>query len=59
MTLTEQVELSLRSAQEHLREGLAFSGKAEKPIVSKHIADMSLRIDAIIEVSDLVKEIGD
>mgnify|MGYP001495287643 CR=1 FL=1 len=35
--LTRQVEDSLRAAQEHLRDALAFAARSEKPYVSKHI----------------------
>ena len=57
MTLTKQVEEALRSSQDDLREALAFSARAEKPYVSKHIADMLLRIDAVIDVSDIFERI--
>ena len=57
MTLTKQVEEALRSSQADLREALAFSARAEKPYVSKHIADMLLRIDALMDVSDIFEKI--
>ena len=57
MTLTKQVEEALRSSQDDLREALAFSARAEKPYVSKHIAGMLLRIDSLIEVSDIFEKI--
>ena len=57
MTLTKQVEEALRSSQDDLREALAFSARAEKPYVSKHIADMLLRIDALMDVSDIFEKI--
>ena len=57
MTLTKQVEEALRSSQDDLREALAFSATAEKPYVSKHIAEMLLRIDSLIEVSDIFEKI--
>ena len=57
MTLTKQVEEALRSSQTDLREALAFSARAEKPYVSKHIADMLLRIDALMDVSDIFEKI--
>ena len=59
MTLTKQVEEALRSSQDDLREALAFSARAEKPYVSKHIADMLLRIDALIDVSDILERVLD
>ena len=57
MTLTKQVEEALRSSQDDLREALAFSARAGKPYVSKHIAEMLLRIDSLIEVTDIFEKI--
>ena len=57
MTLTKPVEQALLAAQDDLREALAFSARAEKPYVSKHIADMSLRLDALMDVSDILEKI--
>ena len=45
MALSQQVEYSLREAQEALRNSLAFSARNEKPYVSKHIADMLANIE--------------
>ena len=57
MALTKQVEQALLDAQDDLRSALAFSARAEKPYVSKHIADMSLRLDALMDVSDILEKI--
>ena len=57
MTLTKTVEQALIDAQDDLRSALAFSARAEKPYVSKHIADMLLRIDALMDVSDIFEKI--
>ena len=57
MTLTKPVEEALRSSQADLREALAFSARAEKPYVSKHISEMLLRIDSLIEISDIFEKI--
>ena len=57
MALTKPVEQALLAAQDDLREALAFSARAEKPYVSKHIADMSLRLDALMDVSDILEKI--
>ena len=46
MTLSQQVEYSLREAQESLRNALAFAARNEKPYISKHIADMLANIDS-------------
>ena len=45
MALSQQVEYSLREAQEALRNALAFAARNEKPFVSKHIADMLANIE--------------
>ena len=57
MTLSQQVEYSLREAQEALRNALAFSARNEKPYVSKRIADMLANIDNVIDTTELIEEI--
>ena len=57
MPLTQQVEYSLREAQEALRNALAFAARNEKPYVSKHIADMLGNIDNVIDTTELIEEI--
>ena len=57
MTLTKQVEQALLDSQEDLRNALAFAARTEKPYVSNHIADMLLRIDSLMEVSDIFEKI--
>ena len=57
MALSEQVELSLRDAQEDLRNALAFSARNEKPYVSKHIGDLLLNIDNIIDAVHVVEKL--
>ena len=57
MTLSKQVEESLRDAQSNMRNALAFSARGEKPYVSKHIADMLHRIDNLIDVSDVLEKL--
>ena len=56
MSLTPQVETSLRDAQSNLRNALSYSACSEKPYVSKHIADMMAQIDAIIDVQSLIEK---
>ena len=56
MSLTPQVETSLRDAQSNLRNALSYSARTEKPYVSKHIADMLAQIDAIIDVQSLIEK---
>ena len=55
MPLSEQVESSLRDAQGHLRNSLSFAARSEETYVSKHIADMLLKIDSLIETHDLLE----
>ena len=57
MALTQQVEYSLREAQEALRNALAFSARSEKPYVSKHIADMLANIDNLVDAIDIVEKL--
>lgn len=57
MPLSEQVQLSLREAQEDLRNALAFAARNEKPFVSKHIADILLGIDNIMDAAQIVEKL--
>ena len=57
MALTQQVEYSLREAQEALRNSLAFSARNEKPYVSKHIADMLANIENLLDAVDIVEKL--
>ena len=57
MALSEQVEYSLREAQEALRNALSFSARSEKPYVSKHIADMLANIDNLIDTTELLEHL--
>ena len=57
MALSQQVEYSLREAQEALRNSLAFSARNEKPYVSKHIADMLANIENLVDAIDIVEKL--
>lgn len=57
MALSEQVKVSLRDAQEDLRNALAFSARNEKPYVSKHIADLLASVDNIIDATEMIEKI--
>ena len=57
MTLSTQVEESLRAAQSDLRNALSFAARTEKPYVSKHIADLLASIDNIIDASSLIERL--
>tara|TARA_Y100001970_G_scaffold120782_1_gene149841 strand:- start:7658 stop:7846 length:189 start_codon:yes stop_codon:yes gene_type:complete len=57
MPLSEQVESSLRDAQSELKNALAFSARNEETYVSKHIADMLLKIDSLIDTHDMLEHL--
>lgn len=53
MALSQQVEESLKEAEGHLRNALAFSARNEKPFVNKQIAEMIAGIDHLISLDNL------
>ena len=57
MTLSTQVQDSLREAQGNLRNALSFAARTESPHTSKHIADMLSKIEAILDVEELVSKV--
>ena len=57
MPLTEQVQTSLRDAQSELKNALAFSARNEETYVSKHIADMLMKIDNLIDTHDMLEHL--
>ena len=59
MALTEQVEVSLRDAQSHLKNALAFSARNEKSYISKHIANMLADIDNLIDATELIEKLNE
>ena len=57
MALSQQVEDSLRESQECLRNALAYSARNEKPYISKHIADMLMTVDSLIDMQTMIDTI--
>ena len=57
MTLSTQVEDSLREAQSNLRNALAYAARTESPYTSKHIAEMLSKIEAIIDAEEFLTKI--
>tara|TARA_B100001989_G_scaffold12973_1_gene8105 strand:+ start:403 stop:633 length:231 start_codon:yes stop_codon:yes gene_type:complete len=57
MALSEQVKDSLEDAKGSLKNALAFSARNEKPMISKHIADMLANIDNLIMASNIMDKI--
>ena len=49
--------MSLRDAQEYMRNSLAFSARNEKAYVSKHIGDLLLNIDNIMDAVHVVEKL--
>ena len=59
MTLSTQVQGSLRDAQGNLRNALAYAARTESAYTSKHIADMLSKIEAIIDADQFIQHIED
>ena len=59
MTLSKPVEESLRAAQEHLRDALAFAARGEKSFVAKHIANFLADIDNVIDAQEMMEKFRD
>ena len=59
MALSTPVEESLRESQETLRNALSFAARTESPYITKHIADMLSKIEAILDAEDLLTKIED
>ena len=59
MALSEQVKDSLEDAKSSLKNALAFSARNEKPMISKHIADMLANIDNLMMASTIMDKIED
>ena len=57
MSLSSQVEDSLRDAQSNLRNALAYAARTESAYTSKHIADMLSKIEAIIDTEDFIHQV--
>ena len=57
MTLSTPVEDSLRESQSNLRNALAYAARTESPYITKHIAEMLSKIEAIIDAEELLTKI--
>ena len=54
MALSKKVRDSLEEASSNLKNDLAYSARNEKPMISKHIADMLANIDNLIAASEII-----
>jgi hypothetical protein len=57
MALGTQVTESLKEAEANLRNALAFAARGEKSFIAKHIADMILSIDSLIETDAMMDKL--
>ena len=57
MSLSIQVEESLKEAQSNLRNALSFAARTESPYTNKHIADMLSKIQAILDTDQIIEQI--
>lgn len=57
MALSQQVEDSLREAQKHLREALAFAARNEKPYVNVSISTMISDVERIMFLDNIFDKI--
>ncbi len=58
MALSKSVEESVREAESHLRNALAYSARQESPYVSCIIADMISKLDQLIETDKFMDTFG-
>ena len=59
MALSQQVKDSLEDAKGNLKNALAYSARNEKPMISKHIADMLANIDNLMMASTIMDKLED
>ena len=57
MSLSTQVQESLRDAQANLRNALAYAARTESAYTNKHIADMLSKIEAKIAAEDFIHQV--
>ena len=59
MTLSQQVEDSLREAEANLRNALAFAVRQERPIMCKTISETIFKIDNIIKTDEILDNLDE
>lgn len=57
MALSQQVEESLKEAESHLRNALAFAARNERAMVNSVIADLITRIESVMKTDDLLDKL--
>ena len=59
MALSKQVEESLKSAEDNLREALAFAARSERPYLISEIGAMVSQIENLINIDDMFDRLDD
>ena len=59
MALSKQVEESLKSAEDNLREALAFAARSERPYLIREIGAMVSQIENLINIDDMFDRLDD
>ena len=54
MAISDQVDYSIKEAQDSLRNALAFAARSERPMVCKAIADTIASLDNVVSVDSLL-----
>jgi hypothetical protein len=57
MALSQQVEESLKEAESHLRNALAFAARNERAMVNSVIADLITRIESVMKTDSLLDKL--
>ena len=53
MAISDQVEYSIKEAQDSLRNALAFAARSERPMVCKAIADTIASLENVVSVREV------
>lgn len=54
MALSTSVENSLKEAEQHLRNALAFAARQEKPYVASAISTIICKIESLVQADQLM-----
>jgi len=57
MALSQQVEESLKEAESHLRNALAFAARNERAMVNSVIADLISRIESVMKTDEILDKL--
>lgn len=57
MALSKQVEDSLKEAEEHLRNALAFSARNERAVVNSVIANLISQIESVKDTDTILDKL--